>query len=89
MTWIEQAAPLPGRAWHLACALWFEALCQRGETKSATLQLSRKTLHRFGLTDRKAVYRALGALKDAGLIRVEARDGRRPLVTILPVPPKD
>ena len=89
MTWIAQAAPLQGRAWHLACALWFEALCRKGKAKPATVQLTRKTLHRFGLMDRKAVYRALEALEDAGLIHVEVRNGRRPLVTILPASSRD
>jgi hypothetical protein len=84
MTWIEKAAPLPGRSWHLACALWFDALCRKGKMKPAIVSLTRKTLHRFGLTERRAIYRALDALEHAGLLRVEARGGRRPRVTILP-----
>lgn len=84
MGWAERAAALPGRAWHLACALWFDANCSRG--KPATVQPTRRTLLRFGLSSRPTLYRALDVLEGAGLIRVETRDGRRPLVTILPVP---
>jgi len=83
MGWIEKAAPLPGRAWQLACALWFEAHCAKG--KPATVQPTRRTLLRFGLSTRSTLYRAVDALEGAGLIRVEARRGKRPLVTILPV----
>jgi hypothetical protein len=78
--WVAQAAALPGRAWHLACALWHDAQCQKG--KFATLRPTRRTLRRFGLSDR-TYYRALRALESAGLIRVEGLRGRRPLVTIL------
>src|SRR5262249_313238 len=85
MGWIEQAAPLPGRAWHLACALWFESLCHFGKVKPATVQPTRRTLQRFGLASEKTYYRALEKLERAGLVRVEAQRGKRPLVTILPV----
>jgi hypothetical protein len=83
MRWIEQAAPLPGHAWKLACALWFEALCKK--EKWATVQPTRRTLRRFGLLSQSTYYRALTALEAAGLVSVEARVGRRPLVTILSV----
>ena len=83
MAWIERSASLPGRAWHLACALWFEAVCTRG--KPAIVKPTRRTLQRFGLSSDSTYYRALKALELAGLIRVEPREGRRPLVTILPV----
>ena len=82
MRWIEQAALLPGHAWHLACALWFEALCEK--EKPATVQPTRRTLRRFGLSSEKTFYRALNALERAGLVRVEAQRGKRPLITILP-----
>jgi hypothetical protein len=82
MSWVERAAPLPGRAWHLACALWFEALCSKA--KHPTVQPTRRTLQRFGLAARPTLYRAVATLERAGLIRVEGRHGRRPLVTILP-----
>lgn len=87
MEWIERATPLRGRAWHLACALWFDALCARGKTKSAVVQPSRRTLRRFGICAASTYYRALDALEIAGLVHVEKRPGRRPLVTILSARP--
>lgn len=84
MTWVERAANLPGKAWNLACALWFEALCSPG--KSPTVQPAPATLARFGVGTKTTFYRALRALSDAGLVRVDYRLGRPSLVTILPVP---
>jgi hypothetical protein len=85
MSWIERAATLPGRAWHLACALWFEALCSR--RKSPDVRLPAKTRRRFGLS-RWSYPRALHALQAAGLIRVGHRTGRAAVITLLPVPRK-
>src|SRR5262249_33929289 len=81
MSWVERAAGLPGRAWHLACALWFQATVT--PPRSATVELAKKTRRRFGLQSRKTYYRALRSLEGAGLVRVEYRPGRPPLVTIL------
>ncbi len=83
MSWLTPAAQLPGRAWHLACVLWFEAVCS--PTKSPTVRLTARALSRFGVT-RKAFYRALGSLTKAGLVRYEIRTGRPTEVTILPAP---
>jgi hypothetical protein len=44
--------------------------------------LSNVALQQFGLT-RNAKYRALGWLEEAGLVRVDRKLGRSPLVTIL------
>ena len=44
--------------------------------------LSNVALQQFGLT-RNAKYRALGWLEKAGLVRVECKLGRSPLVTLL------
>jgi hypothetical protein len=84
MSWVERAAALPGRAWQMACALWFQALCSK--PKCPTVQLERRTLTRFSLLAGPTRRRALNALERAGLIRVEYRAGRRPIVTILPAP---
>jgi hypothetical protein len=82
MGWVERAAALPGRAWHLACALWFEAACAGGSPK---VRLSAKTRGRFGLAARSTFYRAVRSLRQARLIHVPDRSGRTPLFTILPV----
>jgi len=79
MNWVEVAAKLGGRAFHLACALWFEAKLQ----KTATIRPSAKTLASFGLTSRQTFYRALDALVRAKLVRVRQEKGQRPIVTIL------
>jgi hypothetical protein len=82
MSWVEAAAVLPGRAWHLACALWFEAACR----KCAAVSLPANTRRRFGLAHRRTFYRALDALAEAGLIAVDRRTGKNPVVTILDTP---
>jgi hypothetical protein len=79
MSWAERAAVLPGRAWQLACALWFEATCGK---RWATVSLPANTCRRFGLSSRHVFYRALAALKGAGLVRVEAHPGQRLRITI-------
>jgi hypothetical protein len=86
MGWIERAAVLPGRAWHLATALWFEAITS--PRKSRTVKLSSKTMRRFGVT-RRTYYRALVALQAASLISVDVRPGQAALVTILDTPKEE
>jgi hypothetical protein len=75
MPWVERAVVLPGRAWQLACALWFEVVCQK--KKCATVSLPLNTRRRFGLSCRQTFYRALAALQGAGLVHVESPPGRR------------
>src|SRR5262249_40864258 len=83
MGWIQRAARLPGKAFHLGCALWFQAVCS--PSKSAVVKLPRKTRKWFGL-ERHAFYRALDALERARLVQSERRTGKVPLITILGVP---
>ena len=82
LVWLEAAAQLPGKSLHAGVALWYAA----GLTKSASVQLSNISGLRFGL-DRNAKYRALGWLEGAGLIKVERKLGRAPVVTILDTGP--
>jgi hypothetical protein len=79
---LEAAAGLPGKSLHTGIALWFAV----GQTKSATIPLSNVAGCRFGL-DRNAKYRALEWLDGAGLISVERRLGKTPIVTILDAEP--
>jgi hypothetical protein len=81
LPWLEAAAKLPGKSFHAAIALWYAA----GLTGSATVSLSNLGGHRFGF-DRSSKYRALAWLEEAGLIKVERKLGRSPLVTIQDVP---
>jgi hypothetical protein len=78
MAWVERGAPLPGRAWQLACAIWFEASCARGRP----VRLSGRTRYRFGLTDSGTYRRALASLVREGLVRVQVRPGNAPLFTV-------
>jgi hypothetical protein len=85
MGWVQRAAALPGRTWHVASALWFVGI--RSKTKNATVTLTEKVRRHFSLS-RTIVWRGLNQLAKAGLIRVERRSGRYSIVTILPVKAK-
>jgi hypothetical protein len=76
--WLTKAARLPGKSLHLAMALQLITNAQRTDQ----VALSNVALQQFGLT-RNAKYRALGWLEKAGLVRVECKLGRSPLVTLL------
>jgi len=78
LTWLEVAAGLPGKSLNAGIALWYAA----GIARSASVPLSNIASQRFGL-DRNSKYRALSWLEGAGLIRVERKLGRAPVVTIL------
>ena len=79
LAWLERAARLPGKSLQAGIALWYAA----GLTRSARIPLSNIAGVRFGL-DRNAKYRALAWLERAGLVEVERKLGRSPVVTILP-----
>lgn len=81
LNWVSIAARLPGKSLHVGIAIWFTASL----AKSATVPLSNIASLTFGL-DRNAKYRALQWLEEAGLIAVERKLGRSPLVTLLEVP---
>ena len=78
LTWLSTAAKLPGKSLHVAIAIWLTASL----AKSATASLSNLAALPFGL-DRNAKYRALQWLEEAGLIEVERKPGRSPIVTVL------
>ncbi len=76
--WLAKAAHAPGRALHVALAVWFEAF-----VKSArTVQLSRARLDDLGL-DRHTTRRGLACLERLGLVSLERRPGCRPQITVL------
>ena len=81
LDWLSAAARLPGKSLHVGIALWFMG----GLTKSRVVPLSNITSLRFGL-DRNAKYRALAWLEEAGLVAVERKLGRAPIVTLNDAP---
>lgn len=81
LDWLSSAARLPGKSLHVGIALWFMG----GMQKSRVVPLSNITSLRFGL-DRNAKYRGLGWLEGAGLIAVERKLGRAPIITLNDVP---
>lgn len=80
LKWLTLAATLPGKALHLAVALWFQA----GVEGSATIRLNLSRLQDFGV-ERSAGSRALEILSSRRLVTVTRRPGCAPIVTILEV----
>ncbi len=78
LDWLNMAAKLPGKALHVAIAIWFLA----GIKKMRTIALSGSVLNGMGVK-RNAAYRALAELEGAGLISVIRYHGRLSEVTIL------
>ena len=76
--WLTVAARLSGKALAVGLALWRLA----GATKSKTVRLGNREMEIWGV-DRNAKSRALRALEQADLIKIEQRPGCLPLVTIL------
>ncbi len=79
MAWIERACQLPGKAAHVAFALWYV----RGLKQTEPFKVKPVTLARFGVRHADVYYRALAVLEEAGLIRVTRQSGRALGVTIL------
>ena len=78
LAWLLTAARLPGRALHVAIALWYAAQLSGAQS----VRLSNTLCERFGL-DRNAKYRGLELLEATGLVEVKRKCGRSPAVTIL------
>jgi hypothetical protein len=79
LAWLSSAARLPGKApLAVGLALWFEA----GRRRAKEVILTTAILSRFNV-GRKAKYKGLIALEDAGLIRVYRKPRRNPVVTVL------
>jgi Bacterial regulatory proteins, gntR family len=75
--WLAVAARLPGRALHVALAIWHEVKIG----KSGKARLTHSALARFGVSPHVA-HRALPKLEAAGLVTVERRNGCAPRVII-------
>lgn len=75
--WITAASKLPGKALHVGTAIWFLA----GMKNQRTVTLPGKLLKNMEI-ERNAGYRALNALKKAGLVSLSRHPGRKPEVTV-------
>ncbi len=77
IAWLQAAAKLPGRSLHAGVALWIAA----SQLRARVVPLSNLDGARLGC-GRSQKYRALAWLEAAGLVRVQRRLGRSPMVTI-------
>ncbi len=82
LTWVQQAARLPGRTLHLGMILWYLA----GVRRSTQGAVSYTVAEHFGL-NRYTVYRGLARLEKAGLVVVSRVRGRRLGFTLLQASP--
>ena len=80
--WLCAAAQLPGKSLHVGIALWYTA----GLNGSREVALSNVLGRQFGLY-RNSKYRGLDWLEEAGLITIERKLGRAPVVSIIAAPP--
>ena len=81
ISWLEKAGGLPGKTLHVAVALWFA----HGFEKQSRFRFTPKWYVWLNIGPH-ALRRALQRLKEAGLIRLEYRPGRSPIVTLLDAP---
>ena len=84
LDWLSAACGLDGKAaLAVSLAIWFES----GRRRSKQVKLTTAILDRFGV-NRKAKYRALASLEQAGLIAVSRQLRKNPVVTILMAQPE-
>jgi hypothetical protein len=81
--WLRLALALGGKAGHLAWAIWWLV----GVEQSNPIQLTGRILRDFHLSPR-AARRLLLLFERAGLLRVERKRGRGPMVTLLTPQPQ-
>ena len=75
--WIGRAAKLPGKSLHAALALCHEV----GLTKQRRVKLTRRLLGKFGVGP-DAARRSLNRLEEEGLVTVDRKVGRCPMVQL-------
>ncbi len=80
LTWAIQAGRLPGKTMQVALAIRHQARLR----KTKTISFGNQLLAEFGVT-KDVKRRALEALEQAGLIKVERSPGMNPLVSIIEV----
>jgi hypothetical protein len=81
LSWLDKACRLRGKGpLRVALAVWYLAGLNR---RRKHLKLTKAPLSRFGVNNPDLKQRGLEALENAGLVRVNRRDGKSPRVTIL------
>ena len=76
-TWVEALSGASGKTWELAAHL----LYQHWEGNGAPIKLANGMLENDGI-DRFAKWRALKELERRGLVTIERRSARSPIVTV-------
>jgi hypothetical protein len=84
LAWFDRACVLPGKALAVGLVVWRLARVRR----SNTVQLTQAVVAQHGLS-RWEKYAALRALESAGLVVVQRRGRRSPLVTVIEPRPAD
>ena len=77
--WLKQIYVLPGASLKVALILW---RTYRMENSQNTFKLTKKYCEPFGIS-RYQRFRSLKKLEEAGLIKVDQKPGRAPVVTML------
>ena len=80
LNWLAKAARLPGKALHVAIAIWFWV----GIKKSCTVGLSNVGVKVFGIS-RYSKKRGLKSLELAKLVIVKQHTGCAPIVTVVDI----
>ncbi|MYZ52116.1 hypothetical protein [Malikia spinosa] len=78
LSWMTEAAQLPGKTLQVALALWYLS----GLKKTYSVVLTSKTASLFGIS-RDAKYEAIDRLVKAGLVTVQQAPGKAPIVTLV------
>jgi len=79
LAWLTEAAKLPRNTFVLGIAIWFASGVQKTQEG---IKLTQAVVARFGL-DKMAKSRGLRALESAGLVLVDRRPGKNPVIRIL------
>lgn len=77
LDWLEEASQLPGKALAVGLVIWALAIA----VKNKTVMVAPSSVRGFAV-DAAAKSRALSALAKAGLISLDRRKGKFPLVTL-------
>jgi DNA-binding transcriptional ArsR family regulator len=78
LKWLAAASKLPGKALQIGIVLWY----LKGLKKNHVVKLTSVVLAEFGVK-KDAKRRGLKVLEEAGLVSIQRRKNKNPIVTIL------